>query len=133
MTKIKLNSYKDMTKTNRYYLNPKVKYVIEYEKELQSQAIIMQTVHTVGFPKAINDYHNWLEKNGFDSNNPNPTNDFVSKFYGKKPLWFTENSIGIVVKTDDPSDEDYFIVTECSDKNFGYSHTQIILTLAGCF
>ena len=132
MTKIKLNSYKDLTKTNGYYLNPKVKYVIDYEKELQSQAIIMQTVHTVGFPKAINDYHNWLEKNGFDSNYPNPTNDFVSKFYGKEPLWLTKYSIGIVVKSDDPSDDDYYIVTECSDKNLGYSHTQIILTLAGC-
>ena len=132
MTKIQLNSYKNLKMTNGYYLNPKTKYLIDHEKELRPQAIIMQTARTLGFPKAITDYHDWLEKNGFDSNQPNPTNDFVSKFYGKKPLWLTENSIGIVVKNDDPSDDDYYIVTECSDNNFGYKHTQIILTLLGC-
>ena len=62
MTKLKLNNRKNITKTNGYYLNPKVKYVIDYEKELQSQVILMNTVQTLGFPKAINDYHNWLEK-----------------------------------------------------------------------
>lgn len=61
---------------------------------------------------------------------PNPTNDFVEKSYGVKPLWRTELSQGIVVKEE--SDDDYYIVMECSRLNEGFKYTQIIVTLNGC-
>lgn len=72
----------------------------------------------------------WLFENGFDVDAPNPTNEFVSQYYGVKPLWETPYSQGIVVKAED--EDDYFIVMECSNKNKGYKHTKIILTLGGC-
>ncbi len=32
----------------------------------------------------------------------------------------------------DTEDDDYYIVMECSNKNKGYRHTKVILTLGGC-
>ena len=61
---------------------------------------------------------------------PNPTNEFVAKFYGVEPLWKTPYSIGIVVRAEE--DDDYYIVMECSSKNTSFKHTQIILTMGGC-
>ena len=61
---------------------------------------------------------------------PNPTNEFVAKYYGLKPLWKTDYSQGIVVKNE--NDDDFYIVMECSNKNKGYKHTKIILTPDGC-
>lgn len=78
----------------------------------------------------MKNYHAWLYENGFSYTTPNPTNDYVSSYYGVKPLWLTQYSIGIVVKTTD--DDDYYIVMECSTKNKGYVHTQVIVTLGGC-
>ena len=75
-------------------------------------------------------YHAWLLENGFNVNSPNPTNEFVAQYYGIKPLWKTDYSQGIVVM--DEYDSDYFIVTECSNKNKGYKHAKIILTMGGC-
>ena len=83
----------------------------------------------MGLP-ALKDYHKWLAENNFDVNMPNPTNDFVSKFYGVKPLWTTELSQGIVVRAE--NEDDYFIVMECSRLNEGFKYTQIIVTLGGC-
>ena len=86
-------------------------------------------VQTMGLP-AMKDYHNWLRTNGFDAVQPNPTNEFVSKYYGVEPLWNTELSQGIVVKAE--NDDDYYIVMECSRLNEGFKYTQIIVTLGGC-
>lgn len=72
----------------------------------------------------------WLFENGFDVNFPNPTNKFVSQYYGTKPLWKTAYSQGVVVMEEHNSD--YFIVMECSNMNKGYKNTKIILTLGGC-
>lgn len=79
---------------------------------------------------AMKDYHTWLKNSGFNVNMPDPTNDFVSKSYGVKPLWRTELSQRIVVKEE--SDDDYYIVMECSRLNEGFKYTQIIVTLGGC-
>lgn len=38
--------------------------------------------------------------------------------------------MGIVVKAEE--DDDYYIVMECSSKNTGFEHTQILLTMGGC-
>lgn len=38
--------------------------------------------------------------------------------------------MGIVVKAG--NDEDNYIIMECSDKNTGFKHNQIILTMGGC-
>ena len=57
-------------------------------------------------------------------------NEFVAKFYGREPLWKTPYSMGIVVKAEE--DDDFYIVMECSNKNTGFKHTQIILTMDGC-
>ena len=131
MKKIKLNDFTSFPILNdSYILNPKEKYVISIKKELDYQSAIFNSFIIMGAPPALKNYHAWLYENGFDVNSPNPTNEFVSSFYGEKPLWQTPYSMGIVVKVEE--DDDYYIVMECSDKNRGFKHTQIILTLGGC-
>ena len=91
---------------------------------------ILSSFQIMGAPPALKNYHAWLFENKFDVDTPNPTNEFVAPYYGVRPLWKTPYSQGIVVKTED--EEDYFIVMECSNKNKGYKHTIVILTLGGC-
>lgn len=97
---------------------------------MEFQQSIMMSFQIIGYPPALKNYHAWLFENGFSVEAPNPTNEFVAKYYGVKPLWKTDYSQGIVVK--DVKDSDYFIVMECSNKNKGYKHTIVILTLGGC-
>ncbi len=113
-----------------YELDPTEKYVINIEDELEFQMAIASSFQIVGAPPAIKNYHAWLFENGFNADMPNPTNAFVESYYGVKPLWKTDYSQGIVVK--DEHDSDFFIVMECSNKNKGYRHTKVILTLGGC-
>lgn len=83
MEKIKLN--KDlgkMVEAHGYELDAKKEYIINTDDEIEEQANITATVHLMGLP-ALKDYHNWLISNGFNADFPNPTNEFVSKFYGK--------------------------------------------------
>lgn len=129
---IKLSEYKNPnTISDEYELDPTQEYVlIDFESELKMQSAILMSFQIMGTPPAIKNYHAWLYKNGFDINSPNPTNAFVSSFYGNKPLWKTDYSQGIVVKVD--GDDDYYIVMECSSKNKGYKHSRIVLTLGGC-
>lgn len=129
MKKIKLNQNSE-TIIGGYILNPTEKYVINLAEEMEFQSAIMSSFQIMGYPPALKNYHAWLFENGFSVDAPNPTNEFVAPYYGVKPLWETEYSQGIVVKAE--NDSDYFIVMECSDKNKGYKHTQIILTLGGC-
>ena len=128
---IKLNKhFGELVKSHGYVLDPRKKYVIDLDLELDMQySSILPAVKIMGLP-ALSDYHNWLRENGFSVENPNPTNDFVSKYYGKKELWKTDLSLGIVVK--DMNTTDYYIVMECSRLNEGFKYTQIILTLGGC-
>ena len=81
-------------------------------------------------PPALKNYHAWLFENGFNVDAPNPTNEVVACYYGVKPLWKTAYSQGVVVKAE--KDSDYYIVMECSSKNKGYRHAQVILTMGGC-
>lgn len=113
-----------------YRLDPTEKYVINISEEIEFQHAIMMSFQVMGSPPALKNYHAWLFENGFSVEAPNPTNEFVAKYYGVKPLWKTDYSQGIVVK--DEKDSDYFIVMECSNKNKGYKHTIVILTLGGC-
>ena len=131
MKKLNLNSGMKSKKTiDGYRLNPTEKYVINLEDEMEFAMLTMQTVHMFGFPPAFKNWYAWLFENGFSTETPNPTNEFVAKFYGVEPLWKTLYSIGIVVKAEE--DDDYYIVMECSSKNTGFKHTQIILTMGGC-
>ena len=131
MKKIKLNDKLEMeTSSDEYKLNPSEKYVINMEEEMEIQMAIMMSFKILGPPPALKNYHAWLFENGFDVNEPNPTNKFVDSYYGVKLLWKTAYSQGIVVKAENESD--YFIVMECSGKNKGYKHTAVILTLGGC-
>lgn len=131
MKKIKLNEMMaSQTLIDGYVLDPSEEYIIDIEAEIGFQTAIMMSFQVMGPPPAIKNYHAWLFENGFDLNVPNPTNKFVSAFYGVKPLWKTAYSQGLVVKAE--NDDDYFIVMECSDKNRGFSHTMVILTLGGC-
>lgn len=131
MKKLKLNSGMRSEKTiDGYRLNPTEKYVINLEDEMESAITIMQAVHMFGFPPAFKNWHAWLFENGFSTGEPNPTNKFVANFYGVEPLWKTPYSMGLVVKAE--GDDDYYIIMECSGKNTGFKHTQIILTLGGC-
>ena len=82
------------------------------------------------FRSALKNYHAWLLENGFNVEVPNPTNEFVARYYGVKPLWKTDYSQGIAVRNE--HDNDYYIVMECSRKNKGYKHAKVILTMGGC-
>lgn len=113
-----------------YRLDPSEKYVINLIEEMEFQQSIMMSFQIMGYPPALKNYYAWLFENGFSVESTNPTNEFVAKYYGVKPLWKTDYSQGIVVK--DEKDSDYYIVMECSNKNRGYKHTIVILTLGGC-
>lgn len=113
-----------------YRLDPSEKYVINLIEEMEFQQSIMMSFQIMSYPPALKNYYAWLFENGFSVENPNLTNEFVAKYYGVKPLWKTDYSQGIVVK--DEKDSDYYIVMECSNKNKGYKHTIVILTLGGC-
>lgn len=127
MKKIKLNCYHGKApEIDGYLLDPTEKYIIDIEEELEFQKAIMHAFQIMGPPPALKNYSAWLFENGFDV----PTNEFVASYYGVKPLWKTAYSQGIVVK--DESESDYFIVMECSNKNKGYKHTEVVLTLGGC-
>lgn len=131
MKKIKLNENAgEITSIDEYILDPTEKYIIDIEEEIEFQMATMTSFQIMGYPPAIKNYHAWLFENGFCVEAPNPTNDVVARYYGVKPLWKTAYSQGIVVKAENESD--YFIIMECSNKNKGYKHTQIILTLGGC-
>lgn len=131
MKKIKLNEDAGkIMSIDGYILDPTEKYVIDIEEEMEFQMATMMSFQIMGPPPALKNYHAWLFENGFDVETPNPTNELVASYYGVKPLWKTDYSQGIVVKAE--NDSDYFIVMECSNKNKGYKHTQVILTLGGC-
>ena len=131
MKKIKLNEDKGKRLLiDKYILDPTEKYIIDVEEEIEFQMATMMSFQIMGPPPALKNYHAWLFENGFNVETPNPTNEVVARYYGIKPLWKTEYSQGIVVK--DEKESDYFIVMECSSKNKGYKHLQVILTLGGC-
>lgn len=129
--KIKLNTQQEENKLESgYRLDFREKYVINIDDEIDTQIAILQAMQIMGFPLAIKNYHSWLFENGLSVESPNPTNDLVSKYWGVKPLWKTDYSQGIVVKS--ISDEDYYIIMECSANNEGFKRTEVILTLNGC-
>ena len=131
MKKIKLNEdVEKITSIDEYTLDSTEKYMIDIEEEMEFQTAIMMSFQIMGPPPALKNYHAWLFENGFSVEAPNPTNEVVARYYGVKPLWKTAYSQGIVVKAENESD--YFIIMECSNKNKGYKHTQVILTLGGC-
>lgn len=131
MKRIKLNeSFDNKNLTDGYILKPTEKYVINIEEEWEFQMALMNSFRVIGPPPAIKNYYAWLFENGFNTDSPNPTNEFVASYYGVKPLWKTDYSQGVVVINE--HDSDYYIVMECSSKNKGYKHTIVILTLGGC-
>lgn len=131
MKKIKLNEDAGKIESiDEYILDPTKKYVIDIDEEMEFQMATMMSFQVMGPPPALKNYHAWLFENGFNVETPNPTNEVVARYYGVKPLWKTAYSQGIVVKAE--NDSDYFIIMECSNKNKGYKHTQVILTLGGC-
>ena len=130
MKKIKLNENSGEMLGGGYILDPTEEYVIDLEQEMEFQAAIRMSFQTMGMPPALKNYHAWLFENGFSVELPNPTNEAVACYYGVKPLWKTDYSQGIVVRAEE--EDDYFIVMECSSKNRGYRHTQVILTMLGC-
>lgn len=116
-----------------YELDPTKKYEIIHSNEIETQIAIIQAVKRHGLP-ALRDYNDWLADNNIDidfDGVPIISNEFASQFYGKKPLWKTELSQGIVIK--DFIDGDYYIVMECSRLNEGFKYTKIMLTLGGCY
>lgn len=132
MEKIKLN--KDMGKISEssdYKLSPLIEYEINLQNEFEEQQSILTAFGMMGSFDMLRDWFLWLNKSGFSESQPNPTNKIVGKYYGKEPLWKTELSQGIVVKSEE--DNDYYIVMECSRENEGFKHTQMILTMGGCY
>jgi len=131
MKKLKLNeAMGKFVPSHGYTLNPSEEYVIDLSSEMEKQMATLQAVQLFGL-EAMKDWHSWLIENGFSPDMPNPTNNFVEKFYGKKALWKTELSQGLVVKNED--DDDFYILMECSRENEGFKYSQIVLTLGGCF
>lgn len=130
MKKLKLNERMgEVVARHGYELDPTEQYVITLSDEMDKQTAIMGAVQAMGL-EALSDFHNWLNDNGFSVMLPDPTNEFVSSYYGVKPLWKTNLSQGIVVKNTE--DDDYYIVLECSNENEGFKYTQIVVTLGGC-
>lgn len=130
MKKLKLNERMgEVVVRHGYELDPTEQYVITLSDEMDKQTAIMGAVQAMGL-EALSDFHNWLNDNGFSVMIPDPTNEFVSSYYGVKPLWKTNLSQGIVVKNTE--DDDYYIVLECSNENEGFKYTQIVVTLGGC-
>jgi len=70
-----------------YRLNPTEKYVIKLKDEMEFAISTIHTVHMFGFPPAFKNWHAWLFENGFSTETPNSTNEFVATFYGVGPLW----------------------------------------------
>lgn len=131
MKKIRLNDSPEKRIPNdEYTLDPTEKYVINLDEEAEFQLAIMMSFQVMGPPPALKNYHAWLFENGFNVELPKPTNEVVAPYYGVKPLWKTDYSQGIVVMAEKESD--YFIVMECSERNKGYKHTKVILTMGGC-
>ena len=131
MKKIELRSLHNKERcVDGYLLDPTEEYIINIKEEMEYQAVIVMSFQIMGPPPALKNYHAWLFQNGFNVDVPNPTNEIVSHYYGIKPLWKTEYSQGVVVKNE--TDDDYYIVMECSNKNKGYRNTVVILTLYGC-
>lgn len=131
MKKIKLNvCAEEGIFSDEYELDPTEEYVINIEEELEFQMAILSSFQLFGFPPALKNYHAWLFVNGFNVESSNPTNEFVAPYYGVKPLWKTDYSQGIVVKAEYESH--YYIVMECSNRNKGFKHAKVILTLGGC-
>ena len=130
MIKIKLNEVKRKTTSDEYALDPTEKYVINLDEEMEIQTATLMAFQVMGAPPALKNYHAWLYENGFNVEMPDPRNEFVASYYGVKPLWVTPYSQGVVVRAE--NEDDYFIVMECSNKNRGYKHAKIILTLGGC-
>lgn len=98
MKKTKLNGCIDnQTSSDGYELNPAEKYVIDIESEKEFQTAIITSFQVMGPPPAIKNYHAWLFENGFDIEVPNPTNEFVSAFYGVKPLWKTNKRTKVIL------------------------------------
>ncbi len=131
MKKININQFTAEQKSNTgYRLDASEKYVVNIAEELEGQMAILGAFNIFGPPPALKNYHAWLFENGFNTDMPNPTNEFVAPYYGVKPLWRTAYSQGIVVLDEDLID--YYILMECSSKNKGYKHTIVVLTLGGC-
>ena len=86
MKKVCLNVTKNDTLSDDYVLDPAEKYVIDIEKEMESQMAILISFQMMGPPPALKNYHAWLYENGFNVDSPNPTNEVVARYYGVKPL-----------------------------------------------
>ena len=55
----------------------------------------------LGYLPAFKNWHAWQFENGFSTDVPNPTNEFVAKFYGVGPIWKIPYLIGMVVRVED--------------------------------
>jgi len=55
--------------------------VINVLEEIEFQQPIMLSFQIMGYPFALKDYHAWLFEDGFSVESPNPTNEFVVKYY----------------------------------------------------
>lgn len=105
----------------------------KYSMDIRNEALpwtmhVFMTMSIMGEPLAMKDYDDFCKQNNFEV----PTNAFVAEFYGNKPLWKTRYSQGIVVKNSDISDQDYYVLIECSRENTGYKYTKFLLTPGGC-
>lgn len=123
--KLKLNSEMGkVVERHDYVLDPTNEYLIDFENEAFTQAAITAAFINMGFPPAIKDYHNWLSKNGYNVEIPFIPSYVLKKHYGKTHLWKTKYSQGIVIKD---TDNNYYILMECSALNEGYRYTQVII------
>lgn len=128
MKKIKLNeNVNNPTKTQGFELNPSEEYIINMDDEFGQQTAIMASAQTMELT-CIKDYHKWLLDNDIDGYKPNPSKELLLKFYGKEPLWKTEDSQGLVIK--DENEDSFYILMECSGSIPNFKYAQIILTQA---
>lgn len=127
-----------------FELNAEEELVFDFIADADVIAFTPITASMMGWPRGMEDFWNWCEENDFPSDVGIDTmvsgdlkrawsvpEDFVKEYYGKKPLWTTEYSQGIVVR--EKNDDDYYVVVECSRENEGWKYARILATPGGCW
>lgn len=127
-----------------FELNAEEELVFDFIADSDVIAYVPVTASIMGWPRGMEDFWNWCEENNFPSDvgvdemfsgevkrGWSVPEDFVKEYYGKKPLWTTKYSQGIVVR--EKNDDDYYVVVECSRENEGWKYARILATPGGCW
>ena len=127
-----------------FELNAEEELVFDFIADADVIAGAPYVAMVMGWPRAMEDFWNWCEENDFPSNvdvdemisgevkqSWSVPEEAVKEYYGKKPLWTTKYSQGIVAR--EKNSDDYYVVVECSRENEGWKYARILATPGGCW